>query len=188
MSALATSVYSAFRGYSWSRIPDGLTERLLDRLRTLAAKERGEFPDPEAVDRGVVAIGPVAAAFSIRSVPGWDSSGRTSEYSAFAFFRSADAAAYDFGLLLRHPFFGVPSGHDTPETIFYEGAAATVSPLTAAGELVCRRRLAALPASQGGDILSKLFTRSNEWIFRSNPDDTLVVTCSEWTRRTESPA
>ena len=184
MTLLATAVYSAFRGYSWSRIPEGLTERLIDRLREMAAAKRGDFPNPEAVDRGVVAVGPVAAAFTIRSVPDWDSNGRTSEYSAFAFFRSADANAFDFGRLIELPFFATPA-REVPASIAYEGRTSESAPLTAAGQLVCRRHLDAIPSIQAGDLLAKYFTKSNEWIFRTNPDGTMSVDCAEWKSKAE---
>lgn len=184
MITFDTAVYSAFRGYSWSRIPDGLSEALMDGLRSLAAEKRGDFPDPEAVDAGVVALGPTAAAYTIRSVPDWDSAGRASEYAAFVFFPSADAARIDFGRLLAHPFFSGPTR--TPaETIVYDDGPATAAPLTAAGPLVCRRHLAALPAAQGGDLLAKYFPKCGEWIFRANPDGTMSVDCSDWKRQTE---
>lgn len=187
MTNLASAVYTAFRGYSWSRVPDGLTEGLMDRLRDLAAGKRGDFPDPDSVDRGVVAIGPVAAAFSIRCVPGWDSAGRASEYSAFVFFKSADAAAIDFSALLAHPFFASPT-HDAPASIAYDGETAAVSPLPAAGQLLCRRHLDALPAAQCGDVLAKYFDKSEQWIFRTNNDGSMSVDCAEWKRKTETNA
>lgn len=187
MTRLATSVYSAFRGYSWSRIPEGMSERMMDRLREFAAKPRGDFPDPESSERGIVAFGPVAAAFSIRTVPAWDSAGRASEYSAFAFFKSADAKSMHFGRLLKLPFFFKPT-RDVPSSVDYDGSPAEPSPLTAAGQLLCRRHLDSLPAAQCGDILSKYFDKSDQWIFRMSDDDTMSVDCAEWKRKTETRA
>lgn len=184
MLTIATAVYTAFRGYSWSRIPEGLTERLVDRLREMAAAKRGDFPNPETVDRGVVAIGPIAAAFTIRNVHGWDSAGRASEYSAFSFFKSAEADSFDFGRLLELPFFSSPT-REVPSSVSYDGPAAESAPLTAAGQLVCRRHLDAIPSAQAGDLLAKYFTRSNEWTFRANSDGTMSVDCAEWKSKTE---
>lgn len=184
MISIATAVYTAFRGYSWSRIPEGLTEKLIDLLRETAAAKRGDFPNPEAVDRGVIAIGPVAAAFSIRNVSGWDSAGRSCEYSAFAFFKSAEADSFDFGRLLELPFFSSPV-HEIPSSTGYDGPPAGPAPLTAAGQLVCRRHLDAIPAAQAGDLLAKYFTKSNKWTFRANPDGTMSVDCTEWKSQTE---
>lgn len=178
---LATSVYTAFRGYSWSRIPSWLTEKLMDQVREVAAAKRGDFPDPEKVDRGVIALGPVAAAFSIRNVPNWDSNGRASEYSAFAFFKAADAARFDFVKLLGLTFFNEPT-RETTEAIDYTGESSSPAPITAAGQLVCRRHLDALPSTQCGDILAKYFTKSAQWIFRANDDDTMSVDCAAWER------
>lgn len=185
MTTFDTAVYTAFRGYRWSRIPDGLSEELMDRMRKLAAEPRGDFPDPDAVDSGVVAIGPVAAAFSIRNVPTWDSAGRASEYAAFAFFRSADAAGIDFGRILAHPFFTSPT-RNPAETLVYSDRPAQAAPLTAAGQLVCRRHLAALPAVQCGDLLAGYCDKCEQWIFRANPDGTIAVDCAEWKRKTET--
>ena len=184
MTKLSTAVYTAFHGYSWSRIPEGFTERLLDRLRELAAENRGTFPDPGSCDRGVVAIGPFAAAFTIRNAPAWDSAGRASEYAAFAFFKSADADSFDFGKLIEIPFFATPS-REVPSSVDYDGPAAESAPLTTAGQLVCRRHLDAIPSAQAGDLLAKYFTRSNEWTFRANSDGTMSVDCAEWRSRTE---
>ena len=184
MVILSTAVYTAFRGYSWSRIPEGLTERLVDRLREMAAAKRGDFPNPETVDRGVVAIGPIAAAFTIRNVPGWDSAGRASEYSAFAFFKSAEADSFDFRRLLELPFFSSPT-REVPSSVGYDGPAAESAPLTAAGQLVCHRHLDAIPSAQASDLLAKYFTKSNEWTFRANSDGTMSVDCAEWKSKTE---
>lgn len=185
MPVLATAVYSAFRGYSWSRIPSGLSELLMDSLRVLASETRGDFPDPDAVDTGVVAIGPVAAAFTIRHVPNWDSAGRASEYAAFAFFQASEANLLDFGELLAHPFFAAAT-REPVENLTYIGAPAQASPLTAAGQLLCRRHLDALPAAQGGDILSKYYSKSGRWTFRTLPGGEMSVDCAEWKRKTET--
>lgn len=179
---IATTVYTAFRGYAWTRIPVGLTEKLMDQLRALAAERRGEFPDPDIVERGVVATGPVAAAFTIRNVPGWDSNGRASEYSAFAFFKAADAAQIDFSKLFDHPFFTMPT-REVAETLDRVCGPSEPAPITAAGQLVCRRHLDALPSSQCGDVLAKYFTKSNQWTFRMNDDGTMSVDCAEWKRK-----
>ena len=185
MMTLDTAVYTAFRGYRWSRIPDGLSEELMDRLRQLAAERRGDFPDPDAVDSGVVAVGPTAAAFSIRNVPAWDSAGRASEYAAFAFFASADAARMDFGRLLAHPFFNHPA-RESAATLACDDASAEAAPLTAAGQLICRRHLDALPAVQCGDLLAKYFDKCDQWIFRAKSDGSMSVDCAEWKRKTET--
>ena len=81
---LATTTYSAFRGYSWSHMPPGTDEAELDLLRRLASEERGDFPDPTDISRGLVSDGRIAAVYSIRTVAGWDSEGRASEYAALA--------------------------------------------------------------------------------------------------------
>lgn len=185
MINLPASVYTAFHGYSWSRIPEGLTERIMDRLRNRAAAVRGEFPDPSSIEQGIVASGPVAAVYSIRTLPGWDSEGRAADYSAFLFFRAADAAKFDFGTLLGLPFLDLAS-RDVPECVPYDGGTAETSPLTAAGRLVCHRRLDSIPAVQCGDILAKYFTKSDSWLFRMNADGSMRIDCAEWKRRTEA--
>ena len=181
MHSLPIAVHCAYRGYAWSNIPEGLTERAMDSLRALAAEIRGEFPDAHKVDRGVVAIGPVAAAFSIRTAPAWDSAGRDSEYAAFAFFKSIDASSLDFGKLLALPFFDAVT-REVPRSVTCEGGPAESAPLPVAGALVCKRRYANLPAAQGGDLLARYFSKNEHWIFRLSGSGTLDVECGEWKR------
>ena len=115
---IETAVYTAFRGYSWSRIPGSVGKDRMDMLYGMAAETRGEFPSPEAVDVGVVSDGVFAAAFSIFTAPDWDVEGRSAEYAAFAFVPCADAASVDFAALLRDAFFRVPT-HEPPLSITY---------------------------------------------------------------------
>jgi len=179
MIELATAVYTAFRGYSWSQIPNGLTERLLDRLRELATAGRGDFADADTVERGIVAIGPVAAVFTIRNVAEWDSAGRDCSYSAFVCFSCRQAAAFDFGRLLELPFLAQPV-REPPAAITYTDGPSAPAPLAAAGPLVCHRHLDALPAAQCGDLLARSFARSGQWSFRPNPDGTMRIDCAQW--------
>ena len=73
LAILATTTHSAFRGYAWSHLPPGINEAELDGLRRLASEERGDFPEPADISRGLVSDGRIAACYSIRTVTGWDS-------------------------------------------------------------------------------------------------------------------
>ena len=104
---IETAVYTAYRGYAWSRIPDAVGKERMDALYRMAAEIRGEFPPAEAVDTGVVSDGVFAAAFAIFTAPGWDVEGRSAEYAAFAFVPCAEAASVDF--VQSAPASSVPS-------------------------------------------------------------------------------
>ena len=180
MILLSTTVYSANRGYHWSRLPDGVSEATLDRLYHLAAEERGDFPDPASVERGVVAIGDNAAVFTIRSVPGWDSEGRASEYAAFALFKPAEAAAIDFARVLENSFFNQPS-RNPPPVVLYNGDGGVPAPATAAGNLLCRQEYDGLDPRAAGPLLAAYHARCDRWRFRFNENGaTMKVTCAAW--------
>lgn len=186
MIRLPITVNSAFRGYSWSRIPVGISETSLDTMLKTAAEVRGDFPEPNRLDRGIVMLGGIAAAFSLQTAAGWDSEGRDSEYAAFTLFDPNGAASIDFAALLDHPFFVTPSREASRgeiTTIDYEGGVSAEPPITAAGNLLCRQRFDGFPASAAGKFLATYHTRSAKWLFRLSDDaarPSFTVTCAPW--------
>ena len=181
---LATTTHSAFRGYAWSHLPPGLNETELDGLRRLASKDRGDFPEPTDIARGIVSDGRVAAAYSIRTVAGWDSEGRASEYAAFAIMPLEDAGSIDLVALLSHPFFTLPS-HEPPTTIEYSGPQSAIPPTDAAGRLLCRRMIGSFDPHAAGTLLAKYGRNSSKWAVRLGTSGTATVECGEWRKPSE---
>ena len=179
MIRLATTVYSAGRGYAWSWLPPGIDRRSLDELHALASATRGAFPDADRVDRGLVVRGGFAAAYDIRTVPAWDREGRASDYAAFALFAPAEAAAIDFSRLFEDDFFNRPSRRP-PEEILYGGPCSAPEPLVAAGRLLCRRRFDGLAPAAAGALIAKYWRKSARWRFSLLSDGTMCAECDPW--------
>ena len=121
MAYLPTAVYTAYRGYEWSCLPEGVSREERDALYAKAAALRPEFPPADDVRQGVVACGRLAAAFRVWNVPAWDADGRSADYFAFAYFPvfgeiSDDAVAR----LLEDPFFHIPE-RNAPSRIEWSG-------------------------------------------------------------------
>ena len=181
---LATTTHSAFRGYAWSHTPPGMSEAELDALRRLASEERGDFPEPTDVSRGLVSDGRVAACYSIRTVAGWDSEGRASEYTAFAIMPLEDAGRIDLVALLSHPFFALPS-HEPPIAIEYLGPQSATPPTDAAGRLLCRHKIDSFDPRAAGALLATYGKNSTKWAVRLCDDGTATVECGEWEKPSE---
>ena len=181
---LATTTYSAFRGYAWSHTPPGLSEAELDALHRLASEGRGDFPEPTDISLGLVSDGRVAAAYSIRTVAGWDSEGRASEYAAFALMPVEDAVRIDLVALLSHPFFALPS-HEPPTTIEYSGPQSATPPTDAAGRLLCRHRIDNFNPHAAGALLANCGKNSSKWAVRLGTSETATVECGEWRKPSE---
>lgn len=163
--AIDTAVYTAYRGYAWSRVPDAVGKERMDALYRMAAEIRGEFPSAEAVDTGVVSDGVFAAAFSIFTAPGWDVEGRSAEYAAFAFVPCAEAASVDFSALLDSAFFSLPA-RVPPPSVAYSGPAAARPAVDVPGRLLSGRKVANFDLAATGSLLSAYGTKSERWIFR----------------------
>lgn len=115
MAYLPTAVYTAYRGYEWSCLPEGVSREERDALYAKAAALRPEFPPADDVRQGVVACGSVAAVFRVWNVPAWDADGRSADYFAFAYFpRVGEVSDDDAAALLADPFFHIPER--TPHT------------------------------------------------------------------------
>lgn len=177
---IETAVYTAYRGYSWSRVPVSVGKGRMDALYRMSAEVRGEFPSPEAVDVGVVSDGEFAAAFAIFTVPGWDVEGRAAEYAAFAFVPCADAASVDFAALLGDEFFRVPA-REPSQAIAYSGPAASRPAVDAPGRLLSRRRIDEFDLSAAGSILAAYGPKCGKWIFRRGRDSGVATAeCGPW--------
>lgn len=185
--ALAAVVYTADRGYSWSRTPDGVDPDELDGLLNLATAGAEEALAAGAVRRGLVANERHAAAFSVRSLPHWDSEGRAALYAAFALFPCALAASVDLRELLAEPFFDTLTR--TPaDRLDYRGGPASQPPVDAAGRLLSRNRIdGGFDSRAAGALLAKYARRSSEWIFTLESDGRMSVSTAPW-RGARSPS
>lgn len=112
-SRVPVAVYTAWRGYDWSGIPDGLTREQMDALRAKAVARRPAFADADTVTTGIVSHGVWAAVFAIRVVPAWDAVGRAADYAAFAFLPVTVLPELNVRMILAHPFFTTPT-HEPP--------------------------------------------------------------------------
>ena len=181
---LATTTHSAFRGYAWSHLPSCTSEAELDGLRRLASEERGDFPEPTDISHGLVSDGRIVATYSIRTVAGWDSEGRASEYTAFALMPLEDAWHIDLVALLSHPFFAMPS-HEPPTTIEYLGPQSATPQTDVAGRLLCRHKIDSFDPRAAGALLSAYGRNSAKWAVRLCDDGTATVECGEWRKPSE---
>lgn len=108
-SLLPTAVYTAWRGYDWSCVPEGVTREQMDALRAKAAARRPPFADAEVVTTGIVSDGSLAAVFAIHTVPAWDAVKRAADYAAFAFLPTAMLMGLNVRAVLGNPFFTTPT-------------------------------------------------------------------------------
>jgi len=127
MAYLPTAVYTAYRGYEWSCLPEGVSREERDALYAQAAALRPEFPSAEDVRQGVVTCGHLAAAFRVWNVPAWDADGRSADYFAFAYFPLFGEVSDDeVAALLEDPFFHIPE-HTPPSRIEWRGGGKTAA-------------------------------------------------------------
>ena len=177
---IETAVYTAYRGYSWSRIPSAVGMDRIASLYHMAAEIRDEFPSADAVDSGVVSDGVVAAAFTIFTAPCWDVEGRAAEYAAFAFVPCTDAAAVNFEVLLGDGFFSVPE-HEPPSAIEYSGPPASSPALDAAGRLLSGCTIDDFDLASAGALLATYGSKCGRWVIRRGRDsDAATAKCGPW--------
>jgi len=177
---LETSVYSAYRGYSWSSVPSGIPLCKLNQLYRFISVARGDFPDPLSVEVGLVSDGTTAAAFTIQNVEKWDSEKRNCDYAAFAFFPVELGAKIDFIDLLNNDFFWTPSR--TPATTLdYVGKASSAVPPSTICLLQERNNYLLNDPHAIGFILAKCGGRSSRWVCRMGAENILRIECNSWT-------
>lgn len=175
MTTLPTAVYTANRGYAWSRIPDGIGQRVLDEFLETAMSTVPEFTSSGHVSYGVVSNGSVAAFFAIREIAGWDSVGRAAQYAAFAFAKCDACASIDAAKLFSHPFFREPK-HMPDDSIAYSGDPSVEPPLASIGRLLCHNRLEDLETAAIGATLCVYGAKSPRWLFRVDGEAATVET------------
>jgi len=176
---LATSVYTAFRGYGWSSVPPGLSLHKLDQLHGFVSAARGDFPDPLSVEVGLVSDGQTVAAFTIQNVDQWDSEKRSSEYAAFAFFSTEQAADIDFIALLNNDFFWTPT-RETPMSLEYSGSPSEPVSSLEMRNLVTNHVCLLRNPRTVGSFFSRYGTRSSHWVCLLKAENILKIECADW--------
>lgn len=173
---LPTAVYTAHRGYAWSNIPQGLTAENLDSFSRMIADARGDFPDPLAVDTGIVSDGRIAAAFTTQNVGNWDANGRSADYGAFVFFPAAVGRMIDFTALISNDFFWTPS-RTPPDYIDYTGAASEPMPQQAPDTLRRENFYVLSSPKSVGSLLAACGSLNRRWVCLMQSDGTLRIEC-----------
>lgn len=158
------AVYTAFRGYAWSSVPDGMSAERLDDLYRKACALRPDFLGGDDYLEGVLCDMGTVVAFRLQSVPKWDSVGRTAEYGAFAFPSFGTIRAVDFGSLLSHEAFLVPN-REPPPSIEYGGPTAVLHDDNYLCELYERGTMDKCDFRAIGDILYTYQECCNFWRF-----------------------
>jgi len=176
---LPTAVYTADRGYSWSNAVEGVPEAKLNQLYRFISDARGDFPNPCAVEVGLVSDGATAAVFTIQNIDGWDSENRASDYAVFAFFPVQRAAEIDFIDLLNHDFFWTPS-HTPQDTLDYTGGPSErVSPLSIRNLVTSHVCLLRNPRAIG-DVIARYGAKSSRWVCLMKSESILKIECNSW--------
>lgn len=186
IARLPSAVYTAVRGYAWSKRPEGIPDQQLDALLAASMGTRGDFVADGIITKGVASICGMAAAFTIQRAHAWDSEGRDADYAAFAFIPADRCTDVDFADLLNDDFFKTPS-RMPPDMLDYKGPSSTPPPLNAAGKLLCHNRLESFDAHAIGALLAAHAAHCDRWIFRfadNSPSDeaSVSVQTSPWHR------
>lgn len=105
MVRIQVAVYTAFHGYAWSSIPDGVTEgelkALADEISNVCPERLGDGDRFE----GVLYDGKYIVAFLALRLSNWDANNRPARYFALAFVPRESGASVDFDELLKCDFF-----------------------------------------------------------------------------------
>lgn len=158
------AVYTAWRGYDWSIIPEDISRDELDALYHTISERRPDFMGPDDSFEGVYYINGLLAAFRMQSVPKWDSVGRDADYCAFAFMGYDVVQEFDFDALLAHPSFLEPT-HTPLNGLEYSGPASAPYSIPAAIELHDRRQSMRIDLHSVGDLLAKCGMHCSDWLF-----------------------
>jgi len=176
---LVLTTYSAFKGYSWSSVPPGISPWKLNQFYRLITAAQGNFRNARVFDAGVVSDGKTVAVFTRRNIEGWDSENRASDYAALAFFPVNEAAAVDLVELLQDDFFQTPT-RQPPATLEYTGPASATMPPSAEASLRERGEYLLCNPRATGDLIARLGNRSPRWICLFKTDNILKIECNNW--------
>ena len=119
------AVYTAFHGYAWSSIPEGISAERLNDLYRKACAQKPAFLGNDDFIEGVLYDAGTVVAFHVQIVQKWDSVGRSAEYGAFAFPPFDMIRAIDFDSFLSSDTFRVPC-REPPSHAEYDGPTSVV--------------------------------------------------------------
>lgn len=182
------AVYTAWRGYGWSLIPEDISEEELDELYHTISEHRPDFMGPGDSFEGVYSNNGLLAAFRMQSVPKWDSVGRDADYCAFGFMGYDVVQEFDFDVLLAHPSFHEPT-HSPLNGVEYAGPASAPCSVAAAIELHDTRHLTAVDLHSVGDLLAKCGECCWNWLFvrtRFKGEESSFAQTGVWTGEPEA--
>lgn len=157
------SVYTAWRGYGWSSIPEDIPPAELDELYHAISARRPDFMGPGDSFEGVYFKNGLLAAFRMQSVPKWDSVGRDADYCAFAFMGYDVVQEFDFDALLALPEFIEPT-HSPRNGVEYAGSASAPYSIPAAIDLHDKRESTRIDLHSVGDLLAKCGAYCDDWL------------------------
>lgn len=175
---LDTTTYSASHGYVWSSVPACASLRKLNQLFRYISSARGDFPDTDTVDAGLVSDGSVVAAFTLQNVDNWDCEKRASDYAALALFTIEQAANIDFVELLGNPFFWTPS-HQPKSSLVYAGPPSAEPPAVATRRLQKEHQYLLREPRAIGALLARCAQKSSRWICLMKAENALNVECNK---------
>ena len=158
------AVYTAWRGYGWSLVPEDIPEEELDELYHTISEYRPDFMEQGDSFEGVYYHNGLLAAFRMQSVPKWDSVGRDADYCAFGFMGCDVVGEFDFDALLALPSFNEPT-HSPLNGVEYVGPASAPYSIPAAMELHDNRRSERIDLHSVGDLLAKCGEFCGSWLF-----------------------
>lgn len=161
---LPFAVYTAWRGYDWSSVPEDVTRAELDRLYRDIGQRRPDFMGAGDSFEGVYCRDGLLAAFRMQSVPKWDSVGRDADWCAFAFMGLDVVRAIDFDTLLAQDAFVRPvrAPHDAVE---YRGPVSAPYSVAEALDLRDRREAGRVDFRAVGDLLAACGDFCRDWLF-----------------------
>jgi hypothetical protein len=158
------SVYTAWQGYAWSRIPDGISSEEMDIMYRRIGEWRPSYMSPGDSYEGVFYFNGLLAAFKMQCVQRWDAARRDVDYCAFAFMGYDVMKKFDFEFLLGLDVFSIPTR--TPgRSIEYCGP--TSSPYSIADAMKLRDSCKSdhVDFHCIGDMLDTCGMYCPEWIF-----------------------
>jgi len=109
---IPVAVFTAKRGYDWTRLPNFVTLEEVERIYEEVGALKSDFPGDLSlgdVFKGVILKPNFAFAFRLQIVEKWDQAKRDANYCAAAFVPLEHLADIDFDRLLDMDYFTVPS-------------------------------------------------------------------------------
>ncbi len=180
---LPFAVYTAWRGYDWSLLPEDVSRAELDQLYRDIGTRRPDFMGAGDSFEGVYCKNGLLAAFRMQSVPKWDSVGRDADYCAFAFMGLDVVRAIDFDALLGMDEFVRPV-RSPRNGLEYAGPASATCSVEEAMDLHDRRQANSVDFHAVGDLIAACGEFCPDWFFgrvRFRGEERVFAETGAWT-------